>query len=351
MTTPAGLPPEALSDSKVVLVLCEPGSSLSLTGERLVVRMKGELAQMVPVNRVEQVIVQTRAASLSVAAVRACIAQGIPVALLEPTGVPYALISSAHLVGTVLTRRSQLRAYDQPSGGALMVAMASGKLANQATLLKYVGKYRRNSDIRTYEVLADAVSRIEALRRALDGLGPGAPDELRPQLLSIEGRAGLLYWDAIALVLPENAGFPGREHKGAADSVNACLNYGYGILQSQVWAALVFAGLDPFGGYIHVDRPGRPALVLDCMEEFRPAVVDRAIIAMFNTGQRVSLQEGFLDHDSRRLVARRILERLEARERVGRKHYTLRTILQLQARAVASHVRGERAYRPFTSRW
>jgi CRISPR/Cas system-associated endonuclease Cas1 len=72
---------------------------------------------------------------------------------------------------------------------------------------------------------------------------------------------------------------------------------------------------------------------------------------MFNTGQRVRLVDGLLDHESRRLVARRVLERLDARERHGRKQYALRTILRLQARAVASHVRAERPYRAFTSRW
>ncbi|MER3462742.1 MAG: CRISPR-associated endonuclease Cas1, partial [Armatimonadota bacterium] len=53
----------------------------------------------------------------------------------------------------------------------------------------------------------------------------------------------------------------------------------------------------------------------------------------------------------RRLVARRVLERLEARERHGRRHFALRSILRLQARAVVAHVRGERPYRPFASRW
>jgi len=351
LSTPAGLPPEVLSDAKVTLVLSEPGSALQLTGERLVVRVAGNVAQEVPVVRVDQVLVQTRAASLSSAAVRACALQGVPVTLLEPTGVPYAVVSSPHLVGTVATRRAQLRAYDDERGGQLAIAMAAGKLANQAALLKYIGKYRRHGDTATYEVLMDTARRIEVLRDQLLARPAGLADTVRPSLLATEGQAGGLYWGAIGCVVPAAFAFPGREHRGATDPINAALNYGYGILQSQVWAALVFAGLDPFAGYIHVDRPGRPALVLDLMEEFRPVVVDRVVVAMANTGQRIVLEQGLLDHESRRLVARRVLERLEARERHGRRHFALRSILRLQARAVVAHVRGERPYRPFASRW
>ena len=57
--------------------------------------------------------------------------------------------------------------------------------------------------------------------------------------------------------------------------MNALLNYGYGILYSQVWSALTLAGLEPFAGFLHVDRPGKPSLVLDFIEEFRQPIVDQ----------------------------------------------------------------------------
>jgi len=57
--------------------------------------------------------------------------------------------------------------------------------------------------------------------------------------------------------------------------VNSALNYGYGILYGQVWGAVMNAGFEPFAGFLHLDRPGKPSLVLDLIEEFRQPIVDR----------------------------------------------------------------------------
>lgn len=84
------------------------------------------------------------------------------------------------------------------------------------------------------------------------------------------------------LLLADHVSFEGREHRGATDQVNAALNYGYGILYAQVWGAIMNAGLEPFAGFLHVDRPGKPSLVLDLIEEFRQPLVDRPVIAAFN---------------------------------------------------------------------
>jgi CRISP-associated protein Cas1 len=214
-----------------------------------------------------------------------------------------------------------------------------------------MAKYRRTAAIEVYEGLRDAAGAIESLEEALRGLPAGTPDEQRSAVMNLEGRAGAVYWAAVALLVPPDLRFPGREHRGAADPLNGALNYGYGVLQSQAWVALTMAGLDPFGGFLHVDRPGRPSMVLDLMEEFRAPVVDRAVMAMVGLGQRPVMAEGLLDRSSRRLVAQRVLERLASRERYGRRQFGLRTILTLQARAVAMHVRGVRPYRAFVARW
>ncbi len=107
-------------------------------------------------------------------------------------------------------------------------------------------------------------------------------DEVRGELMGLEGTGGRLYWKQIGNMLPDELGFEGRSHysrKRRPDAVNAALNYGYGILTSHVWGAAMNAGLEPFAGFLHVDRSGKPSLVLDLMEEFRQPVVDRAILA------------------------------------------------------------------------
>ena len=196
----------------------------------------------------------------------------------------------------------------------------------------------------------------------------------RGTLLNLEGRAGALYWECVQRLLPAGR-FTTRNHQGAVDDVNALLNYGYGILYSQVWSALTLAGLEPFAGFLHVDRPGKPSLVLDFIEEFRQPVVDRVVFAMINKRFKVEWEDPDSDaakaaHQSskpdaeteiptqrrlsqatRRALADRVLARLQETERFERKQQKLCNIIQLQARHLAMHLRREREYHPFTSTW
>jgi CRISPR-associated protein Cas1 len=135
------------------------------------------------------------------------------------------------------------------------------------------------------------------------------------------------------------------------DPVNAVLNYGYGVLAQAVWGAVLNAGLEPYAGFLHVDRPGKPSLVLDLMEEFRAPVVDRPVIAMCRRGEPIKIENGKLDHDTRRLVAERVLEKLSADARFGGRRVSVRAIVQAQVRSLASFVRGQGAYRPFAFQW
>ena len=111
------------------------------------------------------------------------------------------------------------------------------------------------------------------------------------------------------------------------------------------------AGLEPFAGVLHVDRSGKPSLVLDLMEEFRQPVVDRAILGWLNKGGVLRLERGLLDGPSRENVASRVLLRMNTTEQHRGKKHEIRSIIQMQARLAASAVRRHREYRPFSFRW
>jgi CRISPR-associated protein Cas1 len=111
------------------------------------------------------------------------------------------------------------------------------------------------------------------------------------------------------------------------------------------------AGLEPFAGFLHVDRPGKPSLVLDLVEEFRQPIVDRAVIALVSKGSPIDLDGGMLTNESRRAIAGAVLGRLETEATFRGRRYKLRSILQLQARGVASFLRGGPPYRPFAFKW
>jgi CRISP-associated protein Cas1 len=170
-------------------------------------------------------------------------------------------------------------------------------------------------------------------------------------LMGYEGTGGRLYWEGVKEIISQRGEFMGREHRGATDAVNALLNYGYGILYSQVWGAVLNAGLEPFAGFLHVDRPGKPSLVLDLVEEFRQPVVDRTVIAHINLGEAVTLKAGMLDEETRSRYAAKILERLESTETVKGKKYQIKSIIQMQARSLCTFLRREGEYKPFGFKW
>jgi CRISPR-associated protein Cas1 len=344
-------------DGSVILLATENGSQLFVSGfglfigkksERVVVRQGKSVVAQVPLMRLQEIIVASRGVSFSSDLIQELCERGIRIACLTSGGKPFALITSPMLTATVETRRAQFAAYQNGRGAELCRWIVAGKLHNQEKLLRYFAKSRESERKNALEKGATALRRLRRAALAAEGK---TPDEVRGEVMGLEGTGGRLYWQQIGNMLPDDLGFEGRSHQGAKDGVNAALNYGYGILTAHVWGAVMNAGLEPFAGFLHVDRSGKPSLVLDLMEEFRQPVVDRAIFSWLNKGGVLTLQKGMLDAASKENVASRVLMRLVAAEQHRGKQHQVRSIVQMQARLAASAVRGLRPYRSFSFKW
>ncbi len=344
-------------DDTVTLLTTENGSQLFISGfglfvgkksERLIVRKDRAVCAQVPFMRVQEVIIASRGVSVSSDLIEELCERGIRIAYLTSSGKPFALVTSPMLTATVETRRAQLEAGQNQRGVALCRWIIAGKIHNQEKLLRYFGKSRQGE---RRSALEKAAKSLRTLRRAALSAEGATPADVRAGLMGLEGTCARMYWKEIGNMLPEDSGFAGRSHQGAGDAVNAAINYGYGILTSHVWGAVMNAGLEPFAGFLHVDRSGKPSLVLDLIEEFRQPVVDRAIFSWLNKGGRLSLVKGMLDGESRESVAARVLTRLNATEQHRGKQHQIRSIVQMQARLAAGAVRGLREYRPFSFKW
>jgi CRISPR-associated protein Cas1 len=312
---------------------------------------QGPILTEVPLFRLSEIIIASGGVSLSTDLIEECCDRGIRICFLTPGGKPYAMLSSPMLSATVITRREQLSAYADERGAAIARIIVEGKLRNQANLLKYFGKYLKAAHPPRFGRLMDAVGVIESARSEVDRISAATVNEARSGLLALEGRAGNAYWEGVGALLEGHIAFGGREHRGATDEVNSALNYGYGILYSQVWGAILNAGLEPFAGFLHVDRPGKPSLVLDFVEEFRQPVVDRAVIAGFTKGGTIRVKGGMLDEASKRAVANAVIERLDSDATFRGKKYRLRSIIQIQARTLATFLRREGSYQSYAWKW
>lgn len=343
------------------LTVDEFGCHVGKYSQRLKVTKKGQTLAQAPLLHLETVTIANQGVSISAAAIRECTERGIPVHFLSGTGTPYASLYSAGLTGTVATRRAQLMVYQSTRAIALVIAFGTGKLSNQSNLLKYIGKYRKESDpelhrelhLRATEILDPLIDMERILCYPEVRAGETSIEDLRAEIMGLEGQAARYYWGALRMVLPERYGFEKRVGRGATDPINSALNYGYGILYGEVERALVLAGLDPYAGFLHVDRPGKPSLTLDFIEEFRQPVVDRTVIGMANKKMSFDLDErGMLTKVTRRTLADKVIARLERPAKYEGKRHTLRAIIQMQARHLATYLRAERTeYEPFIMSW
>lgn len=331
------------------------GSFVGKHQGRIRVSREGKVVTEAPVIHLEHVLIVDAGVSISSDAVRVCAEEGIPIHFLDALGHVQAAVYSAGLTGTVLSRRAQLLAYTSERGRDLALAYVRAKLENGINLLRYAGKYRKETQPAVFEEITLVAAELRDALAELEQLREQGPDieTVRERVLSVEGRAAQRYWQTIGLLIPDQLLWPGRETRGARDPFNAALNYGYGILYAHVERALVLAGLDPYGGFLHADRPGKPSLVLDAIEEFRQAVVDRSIIAFVNKGSALEQDDaGLLTEAVRRHIAEKVRERLESSELYEGKRQALRVILQSQARHAATFLRGDRPmYTPFVASW
>jgi CRISPR-associated protein Cas1 len=329
------------------------GTFLAKHQGRLRVSREKQMVTEVPLIQLDRVVIVDNGIAISSDVIRVCSEEGIPIHFIGSHGNAVASLYSAGLTGTVLTRRAQLLAYENATGVTIAKVFISGKLENQANLLRYIAKYRKETEPELHEEMRLVALEVRDHLHELEQIKANRIEDIREQLMSIEGRAAQRYWATIGQIIPSDLNWPGRETRGAIDPFNSILNYGYGILYGQIEHAITLAGLDPYGGFLHADRPGKPSLVLDLIEEFRQTVVDRTVIGMVNKRFAIEQDEDHrLSETTRQKIAEKIRERLESSEQYEKKRQLLRFILQSQARHLALFLRGEREqYEPFVAGW
>jgi CRISPR-associated protein Cas1 len=188
--------------------------------------------------------------------------------------------------GNVLLRRAQYAFVDDPSFPVkLSTSIVTAKIKNQYNVLMRGAREAKDQGVASrLRDMAACVGRLESVAER----GNLTLNKLR----GIEGMVARYYFSALPLLIrrPGDWGFRGRNKRPARDPINSMLSYGYAILRGDCVSGCELAGLDPQVGYLHVIRPGRPALALDLMELFRSAIVDRTVLTLINR-QQVGLSD------------------------------------------------------------
>ena len=328
------------------LIVSEYGSFVGLHGKRLRVSVKNQKLVDAPLLHLRSVQILTRSASVSASALSACCEAGIPIHFTDTRDGNYATVLSPKLTTVIATRRHQLHAITNSIGVKIGIQIGVGKIKSQATNLRYLARRQPDAVRSEMELLS---ADLHAYSDRFLGIDAETIDDVRAEMMGIEGQCARLYWEALGYLIPDKYEWPGRTGRHATDAVNCLLNYGYGILYGEVQNALVLAGLEPFAGIIHTDRPGKPSLTLDLIEEFRAPVVDRTVMGLVNRHYEVKFSDdNRLEREFRKNFAEHILSRLNAQGVYNQKRFQLRSIIQLQARALATALRGEAEYVSYT---
>jgi len=258
--------------------------------------------------------------------------------------------------GNVLLRKAQWETV-LDAARALPVArnMVAGKVQNsRASLLRSAREAEDKEESSTLRGAAEALgATLALLQRA------ATPERVR----GLEAEAARVYFGVFTLMIRTERdlfGFSERSRRPPKDPINALLSFLYVLLLSDCSAALQAVGLDAQGGFLHVLRPGRPALALDLMEEFRPLLADRLALTLINrrqiTREDFDFREGgavLLNEKGRKKVVTAYQER--KRDTLQHPFLEQKTsfglLPHLQARLLARHLRGDlEAYPPFLAK-
>lgn len=348
---PSSKPPELKEaprppgDDGELLVVQKPGCTVGQRGGEFVVSEKGKDLQKFPRNQVRAIYLYG-AVQLTAQATQSCLEDGIDVAYFSPAGRFLGLLRGLPASG-VDARLGQYRMFGE-RGIRLKIAreVIRAKIHNQRVMLM------RNGDApdQTLRRLAD-------LRELTEKAGD--LDTLR----GVEGTAAALYFEHFATMLSARAGieftFTERNRRPPRDPLNALLSQGYSILSKELTGVCHAVGLDPFLGFYHQPRYGRPALALDLMEEFRPLIADSVAISLLNRGELTtnhfssSASGCFLREEGRKIFWEAWFRRLDSEVTHPQFGYAMsyRRMLEVQARQLWRYVRGEaERYFGFTTR-
>lgn len=261
------------------LYVTTQGAYLAREGETVLVRVDGETKLQVPIHTLGSIVCFGQV-SVSPPLMGLCAEHSVAVSFLTEHGRFLARIQGP-VSGNVLLRREQYRRADDLEMSAQIArAIVVAKIANCRTVLQRAVRDRPEDE--SSGKLSQAAEQLAQHLKDLEG--PVLLDTVRGK----EGDAARRYFsvfDYLITAQKEDFFFRERSRRPPLDNINALLSFIYTLLVHDVAAALEGVGLDPAVGYLHRDRPGRPGLALDLMEELRPYLADRLALSLVNRQQ------------------------------------------------------------------
>ncbi len=315
------------------LTISTYGSFIGVEANRLLVR-EGDQKRHFPLNRLSTINIAKRGVSFSSDLIEALSLRGIKLFFLDFRGVAHSAIIGQSQHGVVAVRQAQ-QEFCKSEDISLAIEIVVGKIKNQRAVLNYLGKYHHHpvlhSSVETLLLNADKAKQAKSI----------------DTLLGFEGASASAYFKALSEACFFSSTFTHREGRGSQEINNSMLNLGYAVLSSYILNAIINAGLEPYLGVLHSKRPGRMALVLDLMEEYRAWVVDRAVIKL----RQQSEGKLHLDTKLKKACIKEIQNTCSKKYLYRKKKLKLEHIIQRQVYRLCGYFYGEKKYKPYLFKW
>jgi CRISPR-associated protein Cas1 len=354
------------------LYVTEPGARIEKEYHQILVTKEDEVLARVPLSRVSHVVLVGNVGATT-PALLALLDNNVRLALVSRSGQLRGRLAPPLALNMPL-RRAQMQSEGDPDFCLRLArAIVAGKLHNSRTLLQRL--------LRRQETLPqDLLPRVDQALQQVDQA------ESLATLRGLEGSAARAYFGLLRQALRSELAesFAKRARRPPPDPVNSLLGLGYTLLTEAMMTSLEVVGLDPYIGFFHADKYGRPALALDLIEEFRAPIVDSLVLTLVNKRMlgpedfeegaeeegegkegKVGKEEDvgndgkdrkvgvYLNHHGRRIFFREFADRLESEtlHPLAGRRLSYRKIFEVQARLAAKVISGEaEAYRPFVWR-
>lgn len=324
------------------ITLTEYGQFIGIRSECLTVKQDGEVKEY-PLNRLKSIQIAKQGVSFSSDVVIACANRGIKFFISDFKNETIACLSGTGQHAVVRVRQNQFCFIGSDQSATLSAIVIAGKIKNQRATLLYFKKYHRHKA----DLIDQTATQLNSLIAELKHKKWQTFERWRDILLGLEGQAAAQYWQCLSVIdlMPDD--FKGRVGRQAQDVGNKALNYGYAILTSYIWNALINAGLEPYAGFLHTQRAGKPSLVLDVMEEYRAWVVDRNIIKL----RSQLLGKNDLTIVIKKKIISDIHKTFNTKYHYHKRKMRLESILQRQIYHLAGHFSAAKKYQSYRFRW
>ena len=329
------------------LYVIEPGARIEKEYQRLLVTVDDEVIRSVPLRRVDHVVLGAGVGA-TMPALRALLRIGAGLSMINRWGKLEGVLMPAEDRNIPLRQQQCARAQDAAFCLAISREIVTGKLKNERNLARRMQ--------RAHPQAANA-ARIERINQALAQVRQ-APS--LSALRGLEGAGARAYFAVFRATLEEAYGFGKRKRRPPTDPINAMLSLGYSLLTLNLFMACRVVGMDPYEGFFHADKYGRPALALDLVEEFRHVIVDSVVLRLvnrnmvdaddFEPGEKGGV---LMKPKALRVFFQQYTARLQTRVKhpLSDRRFSYQQIFEIQARQMRKCIEGKvDAYRPFLTR-